>query len=142
MKFKFSLETVLMARDKEESFQRSIMAKLNTEYAKLKELERDIEERLSDDRGFVNSTLPVTAYRRVHAEKMQLIRALGTVRTKQKTMDAQIQEQNKKVVESARAKKVLEKLKEKKYEDFIKTQDEIEQKMMNELGILGYYYQN
>jgi flagellar FliJ protein len=142
MKFKFSLETVLMARDTEESFQRSLLAKLNTEFAKLKELELDIEDRLSDDRGLVDTTLPVTAYRRVHAEKMQLIRALGTVRAKQKKLEQQIQDQNKKVVESARAKKVLEKLKDKKYEEFIKTQDEAEQKMMNELGILGYYYQN
>jgi flagellar FliJ protein len=142
MKFKFSLETVLMARDTEESFQRSLLAKLNTEFAKLKELERDIEDRLSDDRGLVDTTLPVTAYRRIHAEKMQLIRALGPVRAKQKKLEQQIQDQNKKVVESARAKKVLEKLKDKKYEEFIKTQDEAEQKMMNELGILGYYYQN
>ena len=142
MKFKFSLETVLMARDTEESFQRSLLAKLNTEFAKLKELELDIEDRLSDDRGLVDTTLPVTAYRRVHAEKMQLIRALGTIRAKQKKLEQQIQDQNKKVVESARAKKVLEKLKDKKYEEFIKTQDEAEQKMMNELGILGYYYQN
>ncbi|OHD63996.1 MAG: flagellar export protein FliJ [Spirochaetes bacterium RBG_13_51_14] len=118
-KFKFRLQTLLNIREaREREIQHELAAILrvqNREREKQEELRRRIEEQktLFGDklrRGAYSSSEAILFERFVDVS----LRAIDTAEERIKSMEPQIQEVRKRLIEASRARKVVEKLKERK----------------------------
>lgn len=142
MKFVFALEQVLKAREAQEQREAASLASMLMERMKLGEEESRLEEMLRSSYQIGTQSVPITAYKRIHSEKMIIIRTLSEIRDQKGSLTHKIETQRAKMVQAGKAKKILEKLKERRYQEFMIKMEQEEQKMLNEWGFLSYNRQN
>lgn len=142
MKFVFALAQVLKAREAEEQREEAALASLLLDRVKLEEEENLLEKKLKGDSKAERKSTSVTEYKRIHSEKMIIIRSLRDIHDQKGRLSQKITTQRMKMIQASKAKKILEKLKESKHKEFMSEMDREEQKLMNEWGYLSYNRQS
>lgn len=143
-KFKYGLETVLKVREIKEKKEQEKFAEKNREYLTEKQKEEEIKEnkrKKEEELRRVFKRGPISDFSKVIRRRAHIdILKTDLDNQVEKVIEAskKLEEQRARLVESMKDKKIMEKHKEKKLDQYKKVMQDLEMKFMDELATQRY----
>lgn len=139
-KFKYPLEPVLKVRGIKEKQEQEEFAKKKRAYLKEKEKEEEIEEAREERSKELKKIMrkgPISDFARVLRRKAHLGKLKEDLDVQiEKVIDASqhLEEQRAKLIEAMKDKKIIEKHRERRFEEYKKAMEQLEMKFMDEIA--------
>jgi len=139
-RFKYDLETVLKVRDIKEHKEKERFAEKQREYIKEKEeedrIESEREDRRDELRGFMGKG-PISDFAKILRRKAHLTKLKEDLdKQVEKVVEAseKLEQQRSKLIDSMKDKKIIEKHKEHKLDEYKKLMQDLEIKFLDEIA--------